>query len=124
MKQGIVKFSKEFVTPIGLKEWASVEYEFDMQTEDPLDVFARAKKDVCTFQAQEALKGIDLGWGPNNAPPTEIPVINKEHERLEMLIDNSKSIEELMGYKNNLSSPFLANCFWTKHQQLVLQPNK
>lgn len=46
MKQGIVKFSKEFVTPIGLKEWVGVELTYDMINENPIDVLDSAKKTV------------------------------------------------------------------------------
>lgn len=50
MKQGIVKFSKEFVTETGLKEWVGVEIEFDANNETALEALRRAEDIVRQHQ--------------------------------------------------------------------------
>lgn len=50
MKQGIVKFSKEFVTETGLKEWVGVELEFDANAESAVDALKRAETIVREHQ--------------------------------------------------------------------------
>lgn len=42
MKKGVVKFSKEFVTEIGLKEWVGIEMEYDMSSECPKEILTNA----------------------------------------------------------------------------------
>src|SRR6266536_3163778 len=73
MKQGIVKFSKEFVTPIGLKEWASCEREYDMASEEPRDVLTAAKKTVIEWH-----EASNKGMADSSIPPGPPPVINVE----------------------------------------------
>lgn len=50
MKQGIVKFSKEFVTETGLKEWVGVELEFDGNNETATEALHRAEAIVREYQ--------------------------------------------------------------------------
>lgn len=50
MKQGIVKFSKEFVTETGCKEWVGIELEFDASSESALDALKRAETIVREYQ--------------------------------------------------------------------------
>lgn len=50
MKQGIVKFSKEFVTETGMKEWVGLELSFDMDSESAVNVLARAETIVNEYQ--------------------------------------------------------------------------
>jgi len=54
MKQGIVKFSKEFKTITG-NVWLGVENEYDMGTEDPIDVFKRAEETVNKYASMSGL---------------------------------------------------------------------
>lgn len=50
MKEGIVKFSKEYVTETGLKEWVGVELSFDQDMESAIDVLRRAETIVNEYQ--------------------------------------------------------------------------
>lgn len=108
MKQGTVKFSKEFVTPIGLKEWVGIELEYDMNTECPREVLTNAKTII------EQWHNSNNSTASQFAPPTEIPVINKAEERLGILIENATTIKELLNYKNDLTTPYLADLFSSK----------
>lgn len=54
MKQGIVKFSKEFKTMSG-NVWLGIENEYDMNTEDPVDVFKRAEATVNQYANMSGL---------------------------------------------------------------------
>lgn len=72
MKQGIVKFSKEFVTPTGTKEWVGLEMEYDMSTECPRDVLTNAKTIVEQWHKESSSQGLI----DNSIPPGAPPVIN------------------------------------------------
>lgn len=77
MKQGIVKFSKEFKTITG-NVWLGIENEYDMNSEDPLVVFKRAEETVnqCATSIGLAVY-IDSRFLPENLPPPGLsPVIN------------------------------------------------
>ncbi len=111
MKQGTVKYSEEFANPIGLKKWYGIELPFDVDTENPVDVFNRAKVIVSLAAGVNPLLN-ENSIAP--APPTELPVINKAEERLGILIENASTKEELMNYKNDLTSPYLTNLFSSK----------
>lgn len=115
MKQGIVKFSKEFISESGLKEWIGCEYQFDMDTEHPQDVYEQAKNDVMLFREREVKRAIENSMSAYSpAPPTGLPIINKAEERLGILIENASTKEELMGYKNDCSTVYLADLWATK----------
>lgn len=114
MKQGTVKFSKEFITPIGLKEWASCEMEYDMSSENPKDVLTAAKNVVNEWYVS------NNPAMPQMAPSTELPVINKAEERLAILIENAQTKEELMAYKNQITTPALSNLFSMKLQNFKI----
>lgn len=115
MKQGIVKFSKEFITPTGLKEWVSLEWEVREPFDEAkaMETFMKVREFVCNSQPKEGI--YPLG------PPHELPVINKAEERLGILIENATTKEELMKHKNDASTPYLADLFSTKLSQLALQ---
>lgn len=50
MNQGIVKFSKEFVTETGLKEWVGIELPFNEGRESGVDALRRAETIVNEYQ--------------------------------------------------------------------------
>lgn len=108
MKQGIVKFSKEFITPTGLKEWLSLEWEVGEPFDEAkaMETFIKVKEFVCNSQPKESI------YAP--APSTELPVINKAEERLAILIENAETKEELMKYGNEANTPYLADMLLTK----------
>jgi hypothetical protein len=96
MKQGIVKFSKEFVTPIGTKEWVGVEMEYDMSTECPRDVLTNAKTIVEQWHISNS-----QGILASSIPPGPPPVINvertSEDKRIAELIRDIYACTQLAG---------------------------
>lgn len=54
MKQGIVKFSKEYVTETGLKEWAGIELPFNEERESGVDALRRAETIVNEYQRHKS----------------------------------------------------------------------
>lgn len=117
MKIGTVRVSEEFIKPDGTKKWFSHERQYDMDTEDPLEVFAKADAIMTAFAKSNSQGILDNSIPPG--PPTELPVINKAEERLGILIENATTPAELMAYKDNLTTPYLADLFSSKHQQLL-----
>lgn len=113
MKQGIVKFSKEFITPTGLKEWLSLEWDVNEPFDEAkaMETFMKVKEFVCNSQSGGNVLN-DNSYAP--APSTELPVINKAEERLGIQIENAKTKEELMSYKNDCSTVYLADLWATK----------
>jgi hypothetical protein len=110
MKTGTVRVSEEFIKPDGTKKWYAHEKQYNQDTEDPQDVFAKAEAEMNSY----AQKSIQVTPQYPPAPPIEIPVINKAEERLAILIENAESKEELMKYKDSLTSQYLANAFSAK----------
>jgi hypothetical protein len=107
-------YQKAFVVGPYLQEKIGLEIEIDGTCETPELALDQAKKIVeqwhkANNQITPQLPG----------PPTEIPVINKAEERLGILIENASTIAELKQYKDKLSTPHLADIFWSKHHQLA-----
>jgi hypothetical protein len=92
MKQGTVKFSKEFITTIGLKEWVSVELEYDMATECPRDVLTNAKEIVTQWHQASS-----PGFPDNSIPPGPPPIIQVQQQdiRIGVLVEDIMSCKEL-----------------------------
>lgn len=97
MKQGTVKFSKEFITPIGLKEWLTLEWPIDepFDEQKAMDAFTRVKDFVCSYQSSTP------GFPDNSIPPGPPPVITvertSEDQRIAELIRDIYACTELDG---------------------------
>lgn len=86
MKTGTVKFSKEFVTQIGTKEWVGVEMEYDMENECPKEVLTNAKTIVEQWH-KESNAGYPNLLNPdeqNFIPPGPPPTIQVKPEDREI----------------------------------------
>lgn len=98
MKQGTVKFSKEFRMLSG-NVWLGIENEYDMNTQDPLEVFKKAEETVNQFAKMSGLVFTIESIPP--APPTEIPSIKvertSEDARIAELIRDIYACTELEG---------------------------
>jgi len=113
MKKGIVKFSKEFVTNIGLKEWVGVEMEYDMEVECPKEVLTNAKTIVEQWRKESNSGANELSLDELNImPPGPPPVISvertSEDQRIAELIRDIYSCTELEGDSGLLSYKKLA----------------
>lgn len=79
MKQGIVKFSKEFITPTGLKEWLSLEWDVNEPFDEAraMETFMKVKEFVCSGQpsSQGLIDNLN-----NFVPPGPPPIIQKQPE--------------------------------------------
>lgn len=115
MKIDRVKLTLQFETMTD-KKWIGLEAEID--------------DGESADTALTRLKGIIEGWAkfsspafPDNSippgPSAELPVINKAEERLGILIENATTKEELMNYKNDANTPYLAELFSSKLTQLA-----
>lgn len=51
---------------------------------------------------------------PNLLNPEELPVINTAEERIGIEIENTTTKDELLKYKDSLSTPYLAGLYSTK----------
>jgi len=89
MKEGIVKYSEEFVNSVGLKKWRGIELPFDMKSEDPLDVFARAESIVIRSQANMKEVQVDN---------VSIPVIQvqKEEKAIGLYVEDIMSCKSIL----------------------------
>lgn len=106
MKQGTVKFSKEFVTPIGLKEWVGIEMEYDMSSECPKEVLTNARTIIEQWY-KESNQQVSFDIRPSGSglyesvPIGPPPVINVERTsediRIAELIRNIYACTELDG---------------------------
>lgn len=106
MKQGTVKFSKEFITPIGLKEWVGIEWPVDFDNDNVMDAFNQAKKAVCDFQST-SLGNIEL---PSNASQSIINVERtSDDKRVAELIRDIYACTEIEGDNGLLTYNKLAS---------------
>lgn len=119
MKQGTVKFSKEFITPIGLKEWAGIELEYDMNTECPQEVLTNAR---------EIITGWHMSGSPgipdNSIPPGPPPIIQVKPEDREIGLtpDQILSCNDLIVLETYRwlikGKPELERAYFLRHDQL------
>ena len=109
MKIDNAKLSIEYVAQFGNK-WVTLGATLD-DTDIPEKCLDRLKETIENWAKKEP--------ATQQAPPTEMPVINKAEERIGILIENATTKEELMAYKDSVTSPFLADLFSSKHQQLL-----
>lgn len=102
MKKGIVKFSKEFKTMTG-NVWLGVENEYDMNAENPIDVFKRAEETIQQYaKASGLVIYFDAAGHAENMPPTgPPPIINiertSEDKRIAELIRDIYACTQLDG---------------------------
>lgn len=74
MKQGVVKFSKEFVTDTGLKEWAGIELPFNEERESGVDALRRAETIVNEYQRPKSyIMHYNITYQPQGNPGDELP---------------------------------------------------
>lgn len=74
MKQGIVKFSKEFVTDTGLKEWAGIELPFNEERESGVDALRRAETIVNEYQRPKSyLMQYNMPYQTQSTPAGQLP---------------------------------------------------
>lgn len=105
MKQGTVKFSKEFITPIGLKEWVTLEWPIDESFDEKkaMETFIKVKEFVCNYKPD--VQAVSNQWFPappydlpniSTANPPFLPVIDKSEERpIGITVDDIMSCQEL-----------------------------
>ena len=113
MKFDRTKYTAHYENGVVVAQWISIETSLDSSMgESPLDALDKSQELVQQWYASKNLpfQSIPLG------PPHELPVINKAEERLGILIENATTKEELMNYKNDLSTPYLSNLFSAKFQ--------
>lgn len=118
MKQGTVKFSKEFVTPIGLHEWITLEWPVDEPFDEKraMETFTKVRDFVCNYQSGVLIDANNAI--PSNPPPVITIERTSETERIAKLIKDIYACTELDGDNGLLSYSKLAgtnreaqNCF-------------
>lgn len=118
----IIKVSYERIFPLApyVNEKIGFEATIDGSVESEKEALSKLK-----HIAEECHKALNPGLYQSSSqvildnstrlgPPTEIPIINKAEERLGILIENAETREDLMKYKDNLTSQYLADAFSTK----------
>lgn len=95
MKQGIIKYSQEFISPIGLKRWVGIEYPVDFDTDNPHEVL-------------DKLQGMTESWYNKKelqSPTTEIKSDRQPEDiRVAALIADIYGCKELSAKKEGLES--------------------
>jgi hypothetical protein len=113
MNVASTKYTAHYENGIVVAQWISIEMALDgANGESALDALDRSQELVQKWYASKQITTIGNSIPPG--PPTELPVINKAEERLAILIENASTKEELMKYKDNLTSQYLANVFSSK----------
>jgi len=96
MKTGTIRISEEFTKPDGNKKWYAHEKQYNQDTEDPLDVFAKAEAEMNAYIKKDSQVITE-----NSLPPVPPPVINvdrtPEDIRVAQLIKDIYACTELDG---------------------------
>lgn len=110
MKQGIVKFSKEFVTETGLKEWAGIELPFNEERESGVDALRRAETIVNEYQRPKSyLMQHEITYPSQYGPTDIIAGRSSEDERIANLIRNMYECTQIDGDDGLMSFSKLAS---------------
>lgn len=111
MKVDRTKYTVHRENGFVVAQWVSIEMTVDEANgESPLSALDRSME--LEQQWYKSKNMLPNGLPPG--PPTEMPVINKADERLGILIENASTIKELLSYKNDLATPYLADLFSSK----------
>ncbi len=113
MIPGPIKYSKEFTSQIHGNKW--IGYEGTPEPgEDPDAIFLQIKSTVHKWAN-------DTGYQEQPVSTTELPTINREHERLRELIEDADTRKTLLSYKegvDNSLNPDLQILWAKKYSQL------
>lgn len=116
MKIDRTKYTAHYENGVVVAQWISVEMALDgANGESPLDALDRSQALVEQWYKS---KNLPFTSPSQIGPPTELPVINKAEERLGIQIENAKTKEELMSYKNDCSTVYLADLWANKLSML------
>lgn len=111
MKVDRTKYTAHYENGVVVAQWLSIDMIIDEANgESPLAAFDRSQAIIEQWYRSKNLSFPGMPPGP----PTEIPIINKAEERLGILIENACSVGDLMKYKNDCTTPYLADLFSTK----------
>lgn len=97
MNKGTVKYSKEFITPTGLKEWVTLDWPVDVPFDEKkaMETFVKVKEFVCNYNPSSQ------GLLDNSLPPGPPSIINvertSEDQRVAELIRDIYACTELDG---------------------------
>jgi hypothetical protein len=117
MKIDRTKYTAHYENGVVVAQWISVEMALDTANgESPIEALDRSQEVVQQWYKSKNLPFNNGSMPPG--PPTELPVINKAEERLGILIENAATKEELMNYKNDVTTPYLSDLFATKLSML------
>lgn len=120
----MIKFSKEFITPIGLKEWVGLEWDVDVPFDEKkaMEVFSRVKEFVCNYQTN------NQGLFDNPIPPGPPPVITiertSEDKRIAELIRDIYACTEIDGDNGLITYNKLASTCREAQQAFDIMFNK
>src|SRR6478736_7830582 len=117
MKIDRTKYTAHYENGVLVAQWISVEMALDTANgESPIEALDRSQELVQQWYNSKNIPFNNSSMPPG--PPAELPVINKAEERLGILIENAATKEELMNYKNDVTTPYLSDLFSTKLSML------
>ncbi len=125
LKKGTVKFSKEFKTMTG-NVWLGLENEYDMGSEDPIEVFKRAEH---TIQEYAKASGLVVYFDSNsnvlNPDFHPLPVITSYNEEPQIgvtpeVIMSCQELAVIDSYRLLIKGkPDLESAYETRRKQIV-----
>lgn len=103
MKTGTVRVSEEFIKPDGTKKWFSHEKQYNIDTEDPLNVFANADAkiseyakmsgQVILYNSQPSSSGLYESVPPGHPP---IIQVNPGDREVGVTVESIMSCQDLI----------------------------
>ncbi len=119
MKYTKVTYQKAFVVGPYLQEKIGVEIEIDPSFETVDHALLNAKRTIEEWHIANNPQVHSNGI-VSEPVTSELPVINTAEERVGIEIENASSMQELMKFQQQITSPYLADLFATKLSRLKL----
>jgi hypothetical protein len=120
--EGLITYSEEFISSTGLKRWVGIKIPYDVNSQDPMEMFSKAEAKVQAFGNKQ----------PQNVS-VELPVIQVSKETAEDRriaqfvkdIEGCKTLKTLRLFKNMIEdSMAIKNAYFKRENQLTLLNNK
>lgn len=111
--------SIETVSPTGLKHWIKKGMEAPVaEHEDAVEEWCKLRDKVVGLNTHNGLRLSDE-YGPNpNLPPQPLKEVNIAADRLEIMIENATTLEDLAKLKDDAAKYGMVNIYMKKLQSI------
>lgn len=119
MKTGTVRVSEEFIKPDGTKKWYAHEKQYNQDTEEPSDVFAKAESEMNAYVKKSSQVILENSIPPGPPPVIQIKPEDRETGLTPETLLSCSDIKILEAYRLMVKGkPELERAYVLRHDQL------